>query len=45
MEEYDNLNIKSETQDLQEDEKARLNEIYVELSNFWLIEEIKAKGI
>jgi hypothetical protein len=34
MEEYDILDIKSKTEDLSDEERARPNEIYVELSIF-----------
>jgi hypothetical protein len=34
MEEYDILDIKSKTEDLSYEERARPNEIYVELSIF-----------
>jgi hypothetical protein len=42
MEDYDTLDIKSETWDLS-NEIARLNVIYLELSNYWLNKETKAK--
>jgi hypothetical protein len=42
MEEYDTLDIKSKSQDPLENKRARINEIYANLSNFWLIEEIKS---
>ena len=43
MEEYDILDIKSETQQLSELEKSRLDFILRELNSFWIIEEMKAK--
>jgi hypothetical protein len=41
----DILDIKCESEELLEAKRNRLNEIYSELINFWLIEEIKAKKI
>ena len=43
MNEYDSLDIKAETQDLDEVELNRLDAIYRELNSYWLMEEIKAK--
>jgi hypothetical protein len=43
MEEYDSLDIKAETEELSPLEKARLKNIYAEMHNLWLKEEIKAK--
>ena len=41
MEEYDILDIKAESQDLEEVERTRLDNILKELNTYWLIEEIK----
>ena len=43
MSEYDNLDIKSETEELSLDEKGRLDQINAEMQKNWLQEEIKAK--
>jgi hypothetical protein len=43
MEKYDALDIKAESQEFLADEADRFKQIISELSNFWLIEEIKAK--
>jgi hypothetical protein len=43
MEEYDLLDIKSETQILSVEEKARLDFILRDLNSFWVMEETKAK--
>jgi hypothetical protein len=39
----DILDIKCESEDLLEAKRNRFSEIYSELINFWLMEEIKAK--
>ena len=43
MEEYDILDIKSETVELSEEAKARLDFILRELNNYWILEETKAR--
>jgi hypothetical protein len=43
MEEYDFLDIKSESEELSPEELLRLKSIYAEMHNLWLKEEIKAK--
>ena len=43
MQEYDTLDIKTETEDMSDVERDRVNHIYRELNGYWLIEEIKAK--
>lgn len=43
MEKYDKLDIKLETSELSDQEKSRMKEIYPELQNHWLKEEVKAK--
>ena len=43
MEEYDFLDIKSETEELTSEESARLDQIHVEMKRIWLKEEIKAR--
>jgi hypothetical protein len=43
MEEYDFLDIKSESEELSPYELLRLKSIYAEMHNLWLKEEIKAK--
>jgi hypothetical protein len=42
-EEYEKLDIKSETVDLSRKEKDRLKKVARELSNIWKIEETKAR--
>jgi hypothetical protein len=43
MEEYDILDIKSKTDELTAEEHLRLKQIYAEMHNLWLKEEVKAK--
>jgi hypothetical protein len=43
MEEFDLLDIKSESEALSEAELARLKEINLEMKKLWLKEETKAK--
>jgi hypothetical protein len=43
MEEYDILDIKSETEELSPAELLRFKNIYAEMHNLWLKEEVKAK--
>jgi uncharacterized DUF497 family protein len=43
MEEYDLLDVKSETHILSAEEKARLDFILRDLNSFWIMEETKAK--
>ena len=43
MDEYDLLDIKSESEELSPSEQFRLKQIYSEMNNLWLKEEIKAK--
>ena len=43
LEEYDKLDIKSETLNLSEAELSRLRFIHFELQKIWLQEEVKAK--
>jgi hypothetical protein len=43
MEEYDSLDIKVESDELSVEEQIRMKEIYAEMHNLWLKEEVKAK--
>ena len=43
MEEYDTLDIKAEGQDLTNEERDRLDDIYRELNSYWIVKENKAK--
>jgi hypothetical protein len=43
MEEYDILDIKSETEPLSDEEQSGLGSIVAEMNNIWLLEEINTK--